>query len=115
MLCMMYDVVCDGVYDDMCDVCDDVCDVVCDVVWGVEGGGKVKWLILCCLGVLIPDGRTDEQTDIGDCRVAFATENNFGSKIFLKDLFPRYISFGFPQLPPPQNAFFRPIGSGLKS
>ena len=47
---------CDGVYDD-------VCDVVCDVVWGVEGGGKVKWLILCCLGVLLSDG----VTDIGDC------------------------------------------------
>ena len=52
------------------DVCDGVCDVVCDVVWGVEGGGKVKWLILCCLGVLISDGRMD----ICCCRVAFATE-----------------------------------------
>ena len=59
----MCDVVCDGVYDDVCYVCDDVCDVICDVVWGVEGGGKVKWLILCCLGVLISDGQTNRRTD----------------------------------------------------
>ena len=32
------------------------------------------WLILCCLGFLIPGKWTDEQTDICTSRVAFATE-----------------------------------------
>ena len=32
-------------------------------------------MISSCLGVLISDGQTDRQTDICDCRVAFATEN----------------------------------------
>ena len=51
-------------YDGMSDVvCDDVCDVVCDVMWGIEGGGKAKWLILCCLEVLVTDWQTDGQTD----------------------------------------------------
>ena len=58
--CMCCDVVCDGVWD-----------VVCDGVSGGECCGKVKWMILSCLGVLVTDGRTD----IGGCRVAFATEN----------------------------------------
>ena len=32
-------------------------------------------MISNCLGVLRTDKQTDERTDIGDCRVAFATEN----------------------------------------
>ena len=38
---------------------------------------KVVWWKmkdLSCWGVLLPDGRTNEQTDICECRVAFATE-----------------------------------------
>ena len=58
-----------------------VVKVGCEV--GVEDGcsegdceddGKVEWLILSSVGVLIRDG----QTDINDCRVAFATENYWG-------------------------------------
>ena len=49
-----------------------------DIVNGSEGSGKVKWLILSCWGVLVTDWQTDrqtdERTDIGGCRVAFATE-----------------------------------------
>ena len=52
-------------------VSDVVCNVVYDNVDGYEGGGKVKWLILCCLGFCF---MTDGWTDIGGCRVAFATE-----------------------------------------
>ena len=63
--CLCCDVVCDGVWD-----------VVCDGVIGGECCGKVKWMILCCLGVLLTDRQTDERTDIGGCRVAFATENS---------------------------------------
>ena len=43
--------------------------------WWLMLCGGVKWLILCCLGVLLSDRRTDGQTDIWGCRVAFATEN----------------------------------------
>ena len=42
---------------------------------GVEGGGKVEWLILSCRGVLVTDEQTDGWTDRGGCsRVTFATE-----------------------------------------
>ena len=51
-----------------------VCDVVCDDMDGDEGSCKVEWLILCCLGVLVTDERTDYN---GHCRVTFATENVF--------------------------------------
>ena len=62
-------------------LCSDVvCDVVCDGVTGSEGNGKVKWLILSCLGVLVTDWQTDERTDIGGCRVAFATEKKSRKK-----------------------------------
>ena len=43
--------------------CDGVWDVVCDGVSGGECCGKVKWMILSCLGVLMTDWRTDGQTD----------------------------------------------------
>ena len=33
------------------------------------------WLISSWFGVLLSDEQTDKQTDICDCRVAFATEN----------------------------------------
>ena len=37
-------------------------------------------MILCCQGVLVTDrqtdGQTNKQTDIGGCRVAFATEKS---------------------------------------
>ena len=52
-----------------------VCDVVCDDIDGDEGSCKVEWLILCCFGVLLTDERTNGRTDIGGCRVPFATEN----------------------------------------
>ena len=34
-------------------------------------------MISSCRGVLQTDRRTDERMDIGDCRVAFATEKLF--------------------------------------
>ena len=52
-----------------------VCEVVCDDMDGDEGSCKVERLILCCFGVLVTDERTYGRTDIGGCRVAFATEN----------------------------------------
>ena len=71
-----------------CDVvCDGVWDVVCDGVSGGECCGKVKWMILSCLGVLVTDWRTDEQTDIGGSRVAFATEKAFSKMRLLKFIF----------------------------
>ena len=39
-------------------VCDGVWDVVCDGVSGGECCGKVEWLILSCLGILVTDRRT---------------------------------------------------------
>ena len=38
---------------------------------GGEDCDKFEWLILICVRGF---GRTDERTDIGDCRVSFATE-----------------------------------------
>ena len=42
-------------------------------------------MFLSCLGVLVTDGQTDgrmnERTDIGGCRVAFATEKIIVSKL----------------------------------
>ena len=40
-----------------------VWDVVCDGVIGGECCGKVKWMILCCFGVLLTDWLTDWRTD----------------------------------------------------
>ena len=73
----MCDGVCDCVSDDVCVmlggmfcvmlhvmvwVCDVVCDGVSDDVSSLVDVGEVKWLILCCLGVLIYHRRTDERT-----------------------------------------------------
>ena len=54
-----------------------LCGVKVGGVNVVEGGGKVEWLILRCWGVLVTDRQTDVRTDIGDCRVAFATEKSW--------------------------------------
>ena len=40
------------------------------------------WLILKCLGVLLSDERTNERTDICDCRVTFTTENLVVFKVY---------------------------------
>ena len=68
-------------------VYDDVCDGVCVMMY-------VECLILSCLGVLVTDrltdGQRDKQTDIGDCRVTFATE-----KLYILVLAPTVKSFPF--------------------
>ena len=40
-------------------LCDGVWNVVCDGVIGGKCCGKVKWMNLCCLGVLLTDWQTD--------------------------------------------------------
>ena len=56
-------------------------------------------MILSCLGVLVSDGQTDrqtdERTDIGGCRVAFATEN---APVAFLSIFPIKLHlFGSPR------------------
>ena len=43
---------------------------------------KDEWwrmMISSCWGVSVTDGQMNERTDIGECRVAFATENGFSA------------------------------------
>ena len=89
-----HDVVCDVMSDVVCDgVHDGVCDVVDGGVIGGEGTSKVEWLILSCLGVLVTDRQTDERTngrtDIGGCRVAFATEKHVDG-LYIELCFTQY-------------------------
>ena len=72
----MCNVVCDAVYDVMRDVvcavalygvCCGVCDGMCDNLDGGEGSGKMKWLILSCLGVLFTDRPTNKYLCLYSC------------------------------------------------
>ena len=57
-------------------VSDGCMNVVCDVVDDGVSGGEGGMIDFKCFGVLIYDGCSYGQMDIGGCRVTFVTENS---------------------------------------